>query len=294
MDIILSLSVNKLKHAIMKTILISFFTLILLFSISCYDLTGQKTTSIFESCSHLETRFDINTCEKIRILNFIYKEFLPYAKTAKKTGPEYELWVFFNIEANGEIKEFEIRERAKSESTKSLRGIPLGKRYLPVVMDDFTGNRKFLAYYKMPIDLVPDFDYDQLFFSPEENTERDIFKVVEQMPRFPGCEDKKYEKEKEDCARSKMMEYIYEHLIYPEEASKKGIEGQVVLQFIVETDGSITDIRVVRDIGFGCGQAAVDVVESWNQMGEKWRPGHQRGRPVVVLYTLPVKFKLED
>jgi TonB family protein len=242
----------------------------------------------------LETRFDINTCEKIRILNFIYKEFLPYAKTVKKTGPEYELWVFFNIEANGEIKEFEIREKAKSESTKSLRGIPLGKPYLPVVMDDFTGKRKFQAYYKMPIDLIPDFDYDQLFFSPEENTERDIFRVVEQMPRFPGCEEEKTEKQKEDCAKIKMLEYFYNNLEYPEEASIKGIEGQVVLQFIVETDGSITDIRVLHDIGYGCGQAAVDVVELWNDMPEKWRPGHQRGKPVPVLYILPVKFKLEE
>jgi len=276
----------------MKTKLISFFTLILIFSVCCYDLTGQKTTSIFESCSHLERKDDIKSCEKIVLINFIYKEFLPYAKTVKKTGPEYELWVFFNIEANGEIKEFEIREKAKSESSRSLRGIPLGKRYLPVVMDDFTGNRKFLAYYKMPIDLIPDFDYDQLFFSPEENTEREIFKVVEQMPRFPGCEDKEYEKEKEDCAKSKMLEYIYNNLVYPEEASLKGIEGQVVLQFIVETDGSITDIKVVRDIGSECGQAAMEVVESWNSMPERWRPGHQRGRPVPVLYTLPIKFKL--
>jgi len=90
------------------------------------------------------------------------------------------------------------------------------------------------------------------------------------------------------------MEYIYEHLIYPEEASKKGIEGQVVLQFIVETDGSITDIRVVRDIGFGCGYAVMDVVESWNHMPERWIPGIQRGEAVRVIYTLPVKFKLDE
>jgi len=278
----------------MKTKLISFFTLILLFSVCCYDLNGQKTTSIFESCGHLVSRTDINSCEKSILMTFIYKEFLPYAKTVKKSGPEYELWIFFNIEASGEIREFEIREKAKSESSRSLRGIPFGKRFIPVKIGDFIGNKKYQAYYKLPIDLIPDFNHDQLFYSPEENTEREIFKVVEQMPRFPGCEDKKYEKEKEDCAKSKMMEYIYNNLEYPEEASIKGIEGQVVLQFIVETDGSITDIRVLRDIGYGCGQAALEVVELWNDMPEKWRPGHQRGKPVPVLYILPVKFKLDE
>lgn len=275
----------------MITKLISFFTLILLFSVCCYDLTGQKPTSIFESCSQLENRADINTCEKIRILNFIYKEFLPYAKTAKKSGPEYELWFLFNIEANGEVNEFEIHERITSDPGSYLKDIPIGQPYKSVILWDFIGSKKYVVYYKLPPDLIPDFDYEQLSFHAEYE---EIYKVVEKMPKFPGCENKKYEKEKEDCARVKMLEYIYSHLIYPEEASIKEIEGQVVLQFIVEADGSITDIRVVRDIGFGCGQAAVDVVESWNHMPERWIPGIQRGEAVRVIYTLPVKFKLDE
>ena len=285
----LSLSVNKLKHIIMKTKLISLFTLSLLFSVFCYDLTGQKTTSIFESCSHLERKDDIESCEKIVLINFIYKEFLPYAKTVKKSGPEYELWFLFNIEATGEVNEFEIQERITSDPGSYLKEIPIGRSYKSVILWDFIGSKKYVVYYKLPSDLIPDFDYEQLNFHAEGE---EIYKVVEKMPRYPGCEDEKTEKQKEDCAKSKMLEYIYSQLKYPEEARINKIEGQVVVQFVVETDGSITDIRVVREIGYGCGMAVADIVDSMNHMAEKWIPGFQRGEPVRVIYTLPARFKL--
>lgn len=128
---------------------------------------------------------------------------------------------------------------------------------------------------------------------PPPPAEEEIFKVVEQMPRFPGCEDKGTDKEKEDCAKKKMLEYIYKNLKYPAIARENGIEGQVVLQFVVDKNGSITDTKILRDISGGCGEAAEKVVKSMNDMGSKWIPGKQRGRPVKVLYTLPVKFKLE-
>ncbi|MGB4959074.1 MAG: energy transducer TonB [Saprospiraceae bacterium] len=128
---------------------------------------------------------------------------------------------------------------------------------------------------------------------PPAPVEDEIFKVVEQMPRFPGCEDKKTDKEKTECANTKMLEYIYKNLKYPAIARENGVEGQVVLQFVVDKDGSITDVKIARDIGAGCGTAAEAVVLDMNNMGKKWTPGKQRGRPVRVLYTLPVKFKLE-
>jgi periplasmic protein TonB len=129
---------------------------------------------------------------------------------------------------------------------------------------------------------------------PPKPVEDEIFKVVEQMPRFPGCEDMAgTDAEKEACAKQKMLEYIYKNLKYPAIARENGVEGQVVLQFVVDKDGTITETKIVRDIGAGCGAAAETVVLGMNNMGKKWTPGKQRGRPVKVLYTLPVKFKLE-
>ena len=66
-----------------------------------------------------------------------------------------------------------------------------------------------------------------------------------------------------------------------------------VLQFVVSETGAVKDVRVVRDIGAGCGDAALTVVEAMNNLPQKWTPGKQRGRAVKVLYTLPVKFRLE-
>ncbi len=128
---------------------------------------------------------------------------------------------------------------------------------------------------------------------PKEEPE-EIFKVVEQMPRFPGCEDQSgSNEEKYQCAQAKLLEYVYKNVKYPAIARENGIQGRVVVQFVVEKDGKITDANVVRDIGAGCGEEALRVVNSMNSMGEKWTPGKQRGKAVRVQFTLPVSFKLQ-
>lgn len=116
---------------------------------------------------------------------------------------------------------------------------------------------------------------------------------VEEMPRFPGCEDKNSLKEKEDCAKTKMLEYIYRNLIYPPKARKRRTEGQTVLQFVVKKDGSIDQVRVIRDIGDGCGDAVKKIIESMNHMKERWVPGKKDGKNVHSLCTIPVKFSLQ-
>ena len=121
-----------------------------------------------------------------------------------------------------------------------------------------------------------------------------IFKVVEEMPRFPGCEDMAGSiDERKACSDKKLLEYLYKNLKYPAIARENGVEGMAVIQFVVEKDGSVAGAKVVRDPGAGTGTSALKVVEAMNSMGAKWTPGKQRGRPVKVQYTLPVKFKLE-
>jgi protein TonB len=111
--------------------------------------------------------------------------------------------------------------------------------------------------------------------------------IVEESPLFPGCE---HETENpKACADAKLFNYLADKLTYPVIARENGIEGRVIVQFIVEKDGSIADVKVIRGIGGGCDEVAKEVIAGM----PKWNPGKFRGRPVRVQYTLPVSFTLE-
>jgi len=99
------------------------------------------------------------------------------------------------------------------------------------------------------------------------------FIVVEQMPQFPGD----------------LNAYIGRHLTYPEQARANGIEGRVVIEFVVNEDGKVSNTRIVRSIGGGCDEEALKMVASM----PAWKPGKHNGIPVKVFFTLPVKFELK-
>ncbi len=127
---------------------------------------------------------------------------------------------------------------------------------------------------------------------PKEDVE-EIFKVVEEMPRFPGCEDLNGNtQEKRACADAALYNFIHANLEYPSSARENNIQGTVVVQFVVNRDGSIQDAKVLRDIGAGCGEEVVRVVGLMNDQKLRWIPGKQRGHAVRVIFILPVKFKL--
>jgi TonB family protein len=108
------------------------------------------------------------------------------------------------------------------------------------------------------------------------NPEHDVYQIVEQMPEFPNGEEA-------------MMQYIAKQVKYPAEAKKAGAQGRVFVGFIVEPDGSLSDFKVLRGIGYGCDEEALRLVKSM----PKWKPGMQRGKAVRVQYLVPVNFKLD-
>jgi TonB family protein len=127
---------------------------------------------------------------------------------------------------------------------------------------------------------------------PDQNG---VFRQVEQMPRFPGCESVEgTEEDKQSCSNGKLMQYIGQNLKYPETARKNGLEGTVIAEFIINENGLIQDAKIARDIGDGCGDAVLKVINSMNEMEQKWTPGKQGGEYVKVQFSLPVKFKLDD
>ena len=103
-----------------------------------------------------------------------------------------------------------------------------------------------------------------------------VFDVVEVMPQFPG-------------GQIAMLQYIMKNIKYPEQAMKEGIQGRVAVRFIVEKDGSISDVRPILSVHPLLNKEAVRVVESM----PKWTPGKHNGKPVRVRFNLPVMFKLK-
>ena len=110
----------------------------------------------------------------------------------------------------------------------------------------------------------------------DDVVEQEIFKIVEEMPSFPGGEQK-------------LMEFVGKNIKYPQIARETGIQGRVFVNFVVEPDGSVSNVSVLRGIGGGCDEEAMRVVKSM----PKWKPGKQRGKAVRVQYMLPVNFRLQ-
>ena len=103
-----------------------------------------------------------------------------------------------------------------------------------------------------------------------------VFEKVEDMPEFPGGEQA-------------MMDFVSKNVVYPQEAQEKGISGRVFVSFIVEKDGSVNEVKVMRGIGGGCDDEAVRVIKAM----PKWKPGKMKGKPVRVSYMMPITFKLQ-
>ncbi len=122
-----------------------------------------------------------------------------------------------------------------------------------------------------------------------------VYKVVEEMPRFPACEKLDTTLEfKIQCAQQQLLAFMAQNVIYPMEARQNGNEGTVVINFVVEKDGSLTVPRIIKDIGGGCGIEALRMIGVMNQVGIRWVPGKIKGKAVRTQYNLPVRFRLKE
>ena len=102
------------------------------------------------------------------------------------------------------------------------------------------------------------------------------FAIVEQKPTFQGKDPNHFTK------------WVFSKIVYPEIAKENGVQGRVTLQFTIETDGSVKNVKVLRGVDSSLDKEAVRVVSS----SPKWQPGMQRNKPVKVKYTFPVVFQL--
>lgn len=106
--------------------------------------------------------------------------------------------------------------------------------------------------------------------------EGETFTVVEEMPQYPG-------------GVQEMMNFLTNNIQYPEQARRQKIQGRVFVNFVVEKDGAVSNVNILRGIGAGCDDEAIRVVE----LMPKWKPGKQNGQPERVAFNLPINFTLE-
>ena len=118
--------------------------------------------------------------------------------------------------------------------------------------------------------------YTPVEVEEEDVEEQQIFQVVEEMPEFPG-------------GMAECMKFLSKNIKYPTISQENGVQGRVIVQFVVNRDGSIVDPVVVRGVDPYLDKEALRVI----QMMPKWKPGKQRGKAVRVKYTVPVMFRLQ-
>ena len=187
----------------------------------------------------------------------------------------YDKLEFADIGRTVEVVEEEMVEITKQEQPKPQPvEVPKQTTQLTIVEDDVEVE---------DVDINAEVDQDEVieeYIAPEveeeEVVEAEIFTIVEEMPDFPG-------------GLAKLADYLGKNIKYPQMARESGIQGRVFVNFVIEPDGSVSNVNVMRSLGGGCDEEAIRVVKSM----PKWKPGKQRGKAVRVSYILPVNFKLQ-
>ncbi len=235
----------------------------------------------FPGCEELKEQDARSSCSTGKLMAFI-GENLKYPKVAKESAIEGTVVVSFAVNADGSLTDIAIVKSIGGGTDEEVkRVIGLMPKWIPAQKD----GKAVKSEMKLPIKFK--LDANQPATGGDE-----VFKVVEEMPRFPGegCENSELDQAaKKQCADRAMLEFIYKGIKYPKAAREAGIEGVVVVSFVVDKSGKIRDAKIERSIGGGCDEEVLRLV---GEMPD-WIPGKQRGRLVNVQFNMPIKFKLE-
>lgn len=186
-----------------------------------------------------------------------------YPEKAKNEGMEGKVIVSFIIDKNGSVKDTKAMNNIgyglEEEAVRVISGMPDWK-------PGMNNGKNVNVSYTIPIKFALDHKKDN----------DTVFTVVKQMPEFPG-------------GINALMQYLGANIEYPEQAKKDSIQGRVFVSFIVEKDGTIDEVKVLRGIGGGCDKESVRVIKSM----PAWKPGlDENGVAVRVAYNIPIKFAL--
>ena len=190
------------------------------------------------------------------------------------TGKLQSETIYVNGEKNGVLKNYDKHGLSSTYTYVS------DEREGPFAVYDSTGIVVNEGTYKS------DTLYEQSLDLPKDKS---LFKIVEEMPRFPGCKNTGDDEEYAKCSQKEMLMNIYGNIKYPADARENGLEGTAIIRFVVNKDGSIVNAVALRGL---CRSIENECLRIVNDM-PTWEPGKQDGEPVKVQFNLPIKFKLQ-
>ena len=208
----------------------------------------------------------------VELMNYISSN-VRYPAEALAAGIEGRVTTMFIVERDGTLSNIQIlRGLEPSLDAEALRVI----RSMPVWKPGKQGDKPVRTRYTVPVNFRIQSSKKTSQFNPPPFIDEDgIYQVVEKMPQFPG-------------GMQALMKYINDNIRYPEEAKAAGITGRVTVQFVVNKDGSISNIFKLRGLEPSLDEEALRIVASM----PTWIPGMQHGEAVAVRYTIPITFRL--
>lgn len=220
------------------------------------DLEGKKTTWLLVGY--------------IFILAFLFIAFEWTQRDRVETGEIIEVAM---VHFEEEIIPITLQEKPVAPAPAEAKPIA---EVIQIVEDDAQIEETIIASTEDTGPVVEIKNIENVVVAMPEEKEEEVFQVVEKMPEFPG-------------GMAELMKYLQKNIKYPSIAQENGIQGRVIVQFVVNKDGSIVDPVVMKSVDPYLDKEALRVVKAM----PKWTPGEQRGKPVRVKYTLPVQFRLQ-
>lgn len=255
----------------------------------------QTTNAVHPDCKK-EGVTNLGECTTVKIQDFII-DYIESQIGFSKDAPSIQGFIGLDISDRGLIELSELEINGTNSQKEIIKEAVKRMSYRMLLTPAEEDGLPTYQYKRISINLGDKAANSELSDSANISSpsNEEVFKVVEDMPRFPGldCEDIAGDsKAKKACADKAMLQFIYKQITYPAIARKNGVEGTVVIQFVIEKDGFISNVKIVRDIGSECGQEALRVVKAMNDLPKRWISGKQRGKPVRVQFNLPIKFRL--
>ena len=259
--------------------------------------TSTYTIEPFTLSVHLfEQLFDLATYEEDTVYQIVEQmpqytggeqammkyvaENIKYPQAAKDKNISGRVFVGFVIEKDGSVSNVKVVRGigggCDEEAARVIKEMPKWK-------PGMHKGKPVRVNYMMPIFFKLDDGQPAKSVKKEKASNPDmtpdkngVYQIVEEMPEFPGGVEA-------------LMDYVAKNVVYPQEAMDKEISGRVFVSFVIEKDGSVNEVKVMKGIGGGCDDEAVRVIKAM----PKWKPGKQEGKPVRVSYMMPITFKLQ-